>query len=67
MADRRPPNRPSRWTKPLRSRSRLQQREEWVAAHTIYRTILDVVPDHPDAVHYSGVLAHQEGHSDERR
>jgi len=44
---------------------RLQQREEWVAAHTIYRTILDVVPDHPDAVHYSGVLAHQEGHSDE--
>jgi len=44
---------------------RLQQREEWVAAHTIYRTILEVVPDHPDAVHYSGVLAHQEGRSDD--
>ena len=43
---------------------RLQQHDEWVAAHTIYDTILEAVPDHPDAVHYSGVLAHQEGRSE---
>jgi len=43
----------------------LQQGEEWVAAGAIYRTILEAVPDHPDAVHYSGVLAHQEGRSDD--
>lgn len=44
---------------------RLQQNDEWVAAHTIYRKILDVVPDQPDAVHYSGVLAHHEGRSED--
>lgn len=43
----------------------LQQSEQWVAAGAIYRTILEVVPDHPEAVHYSGVLAHQEGRSGE--
>ena len=42
----------------------LQQSEQWVAAGAIYRTILEVVPDCPDALHYSGVLAHQEGRSD---
>ena len=31
----------------------------------MYRQILEAVPDYPDAVHYSGVLAHQEGRSDE--
>ena len=31
----------------------------------MYRQILDAVPDYPDAVHYSGVLAHQEGRSGE--
>ena len=31
----------------------------------MYRSILEVVPDHPAAVHYSGVLAHQEGRSDD--
>ena len=44
---------------------RLQQRDDWVAAHSIYDAILDAVPHHPDAVHYSGVLAHQEGRSDD--
>jgi predicted TPR repeat methyltransferase len=44
---------------------RLQQNEQWVAAGAIYRRILEVVPDYPDAVHYSGVLAHQEGRSDD--
>ena len=42
----------------------LQQSEQWVAAGAIYRTILEVVPDCSAAVHYSGVLAHQEGRSD---
>jgi predicted TPR repeat methyltransferase len=43
----------------------LQQNEQWTAAADIYRRILDVAPDHPDAVHYSGVLAHQQGRSAE--
>jgi predicted TPR repeat methyltransferase len=36
-----------------------------VAAEDIYGTILEVAPDHPDALHFSGVLAHQRGRSDE--
>jgi predicted TPR repeat methyltransferase len=44
---------------------RLQQNEQWVAAGDIYRRILEVAPDYPDAVHYSGVLAHQEGRSEQ--
>jgi predicted TPR repeat methyltransferase len=44
---------------------RLQQSDQWVAAGDIYRQILEVAPDYPDAVHYSGVLAHQEGRSDQ--
>jgi predicted TPR repeat methyltransferase len=44
---------------------RLQQSDQWVAAGDIYRRILEVAPDHPDAVHYSGVLAHQEGRSEQ--
>jgi predicted TPR repeat methyltransferase len=31
----------------------------------VFRKILDVLPDHPDALHFSGVLAHQQGRSDE--
>ena len=44
---------------------RLQQSDQWVAAGEMYRRILEAAPDYPDAVHYSGVLAHQEGRSDE--
>jgi predicted TPR repeat methyltransferase len=44
---------------------RLQQNDQWVAAGNLYRRILEVAPDHPDAVHYSGVLAHQEGRSEQ--
>jgi predicted TPR repeat methyltransferase len=36
-----------------------------VAAGDVYRRILEVAPDFPDAVHYSGVLAHQEGRSEQ--
>ena len=43
---------------------RLQQNDQWMAAGDIYRSVLDVAPDFPDAVHYSGVLAHQEGRSE---
>jgi len=43
----------------------LQQNEQWTAAGEIYRRILEVAPDHPDALHFSGVLAHQEARSDE--
>jgi predicted TPR repeat methyltransferase len=44
---------------------RLQQNDQWVAAGDMYRRILEVAPDYADAVHYSGVLAHQEGRSAE--
>jgi predicted TPR repeat methyltransferase len=44
---------------------RLQQNDQWVAARDVYRRILEVAPDYADALHFSGVLAHQEGHSEE--
>ena len=45
-----------------RSSSRTGQLAE---AEEVYRRILEVAPDHPDVVHFSGVLAHQQGRSDE--
>jgi len=42
----------------------LQQNEQWTAAADIYRSILEAAPDHPAALHYSGVLAHQEARSE---
>ena len=44
---------------------RLQQNEQLVEAHVVYQQVLEVVPDHPVALHYWGVLAHQAGHNDE--
>jgi predicted TPR repeat methyltransferase len=43
----------------------LQQAEQWAAAEDIYRRILEVAPDHADALHFSGVLAHQRGRSED--
>ena len=43
----------------------LQQNEQWAAAADIYRSILEVAPDHADALHYSGVLAHQQARSEQ--
>jgi predicted TPR repeat methyltransferase len=43
---------------------RLQQNEQWAAAEDIYRRVLEVAPDFADAVHFSGVLAHQQGQSE---
>jgi predicted TPR repeat methyltransferase len=34
-------------------------------AAKVYQRIFDVTPDHPDVLHYAGVLAHQQGRSDE--
>ena len=43
----------------------LQQAEQWAAAEDIYRSILEVAPDHADALHFSGVLAQQQARSEE--
>jgi len=42
----------------------LQQNEQWVAAADLYRQILEIAPDYADALHFYGVLAHQEGNSE---
>jgi predicted TPR repeat methyltransferase len=42
-----------------------QQHGQLADAEDVYRRILELVPDHPDALHFSGVLAHQQGRSDE--
>ena len=43
----------------------LQKNEQFDAAETTLRAILDVVPDHPAALHYFGLLLHQRGRTDE--
>jgi Flp pilus assembly protein TadD len=39
----------------------LQQNQQFVEAHELYRRVLEASPDHPRALHYAGVLAHQQG------
>src|SRR5215467_6312639 len=43
----------------------LQQAEQWAAAAELYRSILEVAPEHAGALHFSGVLAHQQDRGDE--
>ena len=43
----------------------LQKNEQLVEAHELFRRVLDIAPDHPRALHYAGVLAHQQGRNDE--
>jgi predicted TPR repeat methyltransferase len=43
----------------------LQRRNQLREAHELFRRVLDTVPDHPDALHYSGLLAHQQGRNAE--
>ena len=43
----------------------LQRNEQLDEAQAVYQRVLESVPDHPDALHYAGVLAHQQGRSDE--
>ena len=38
---------------------------QFAEGEELCRSILEVVPDHPDALHYSGVLAHENGRSAE--
>jgi predicted TPR repeat methyltransferase len=42
-----------------------QKHGQLADAESLYREVLKAVPDHPDALHFSGVLAHQQGRSDE--
>ena len=39
----------------------LEKNDQVIDANEIYRRVLETVPDHPRALHYAGVLAHQEG------
>jgi predicted TPR repeat methyltransferase len=43
----------------------LQKNEQFVEAHEVYRRVLEIAPDHPRALHYAGVLAHQQGRNNE--
>jgi len=43
----------------------LQKNEQLAEAEQVYRRIFDIAPNHPEALHYAGVLAHQQGRSDE--
>jgi predicted TPR repeat methyltransferase len=43
----------------------LQKQHHLTEARQLYAGVLDVVPNHPNALHYSGLLAHQNGCTDE--
>jgi len=45
--------------------NRLQQDGHLAPARQLYDGVLDVQPHHADALHFSGVLAHHEGRSDD--
>ena len=44
---------------------RCQKNGQLAEAEALYRRVLELEPDQPDALHYSGVLAHQHGRSEE--
>ena len=44
---------------------RLQQEDRLTEAQEVLRRVLEVVPDHASALHFSGVLAHQQGRTAE--
>lgn len=41
----------------------LQKNEQLAEAEELYHRIFEVAPNHPEALHYAGVLAHQQGRS----
>ncbi len=43
----------------------LQKNDQLAGAHELHRRVLEIAPDHPRALHYAGVLAHQQGRNDE--
>ena len=44
---------------------RLQQNEQFAEAEAVYHEVFEVAPDHHQALHYAGVLAHQQGRHEE--
>lgn len=49
----------------LRAAQHLQRTEKLDLAEAIYNTILEALPDEPNALHFLGVLRHQQGRNDE--
>ncbi len=43
----------------------LQKNDQLVEAQELYRRVLETEPDHANALHYAGVLAHQQGRSED--
>ena len=43
----------------------LQKNEQLVEAQELYRRVLETEPDHANALHYAGVLAHQQGRNED--
>lgn len=43
----------------------LHQENRFDAAEEVYRSIMNQVPEHPDVMHFFGLLRHQQGHSRE--
>jgi predicted TPR repeat methyltransferase len=43
----------------------LQKNEQLEAAAEVYRRVIEAAPEHPRALQYAGVLAHQQGRTDE--
>ncbi len=43
----------------------LQKNEQLAEAREVYRRVLETNPNHADALHYAGVLAHQQGRNEE--
>ena len=43
----------------------LQKNDQLAAASELFSRVLETAPDHSRALHYAGVLAHQEGRSDD--
>ena len=43
----------------------LQKNDQFVEAQEVYRRVFEAAPDHPRALHYAGVLAHQQGRNGE--
>lgn len=43
----------------------LQQNEQLKEAQALYNQVFEIAPQHPRALHYAGVLAHQQGREDD--
>jgi predicted TPR repeat methyltransferase len=43
----------------------LQKNDQLAEAEELYKRVLETAPNHPQALHYAGVLAHQQGRHDE--